>query len=66
METTINQPAKTVLTRLEAAEYLRIGKSTLDRLNIPKIKIRRRVLFQRETIDKWLLAQQAKNAKAEA
>jgi len=61
---TANQPTKEVMSRREAAEYLRIGKSTLDKLNIPKIQIRRRVLFQKETIDRWLLSQQAKGAKA--
>jgi len=58
------QPAKEVMSRREAAAYIGIGKSTLDRLNIPKIQIRRRVLFQKETIDKWLLSQQTKGAKA--
>ena len=54
------EPTKAVLTRREAAEYLRIGKSTLDKLPIPKIQIRRRVLYRREAIDKWLAAQQTK------
>jgi excisionase family DNA binding protein len=45
---------KDVMSRREAAAYIGIGKSTLDRLNIPKIQIRRRVLFQKEAIDKWL------------
>jgi excisionase family DNA binding protein len=55
---TTNQPTKTVMSRREAAAYIGIGRSTLDKLNIPKIQIRRRVLFQKETIDKWLLSQQ--------
>jgi len=59
MATTI-EPTKAVMTRREAAEYLRIGKSTLDKLPIPKIQIRRRVLYKRETLDKWLAAQQTK------
>jgi excisionase family DNA binding protein len=45
---------KDVMSRADAAAYIGIGKSTLDRLNIPKIQIRRRVLFQKEAIDKWL------------
>jgi excisionase family DNA binding protein len=48
------QPEKEVMSRAEAAAYIGIGKSTLDRLNIPKIQIRRRVLFKKEAIDKWL------------
>jgi len=51
---------KEVLSRREAAEYINIGLSTLDRLDIPKIKIRKRILFKREAIDKWLLSQQTK------
>jgi len=57
---TTNQPTREVLTRTEAAEYLRVGKSTLDRLAIPKMQIRRRVLFRKDAIDKWLLSQQIK------
>jgi len=53
-----------VFSRSEAAEYLRIGKSTLDRLNIPKIQIRRRVLFRKDVIDQWLLSQQHKEVMA--
>jgi excisionase family DNA binding protein len=55
---------KDVMSRAQAAAYIGIGKSTLDKLNIPKIQIRRRVLFQKETIDKWLLSQQTERAKA--
>jgi excisionase family DNA binding protein len=51
---TTNQPAKEVMSRTEAAAYIGIGKSTLDRLSIPRIQIRRRVLFKKEAIDKWL------------
>jgi excisionase family DNA binding protein len=45
---------KDVMSRAQAAAYIGIGKSTLDRLNIPKIQIRRRVLFKKEAIDRWL------------
>ena len=51
---TTTQISKEVMSRKEAAAYLCIGKSTLDKLNIPKIQIRRRVLFKKEVIDKWL------------
>ena len=60
--TTAIQNNKEVMNRTEAAAYLRIGKSTLDKLDIPKIQIRRRILFKKEAIDKWLL-QQSKKAK---
>jgi excisionase family DNA binding protein len=57
---------KEVLSRKEAAAYIGVCKSTLDRLNIPKIQIRRRVLFKRESIDEWLVAQQAKGEGTKA
>jgi len=52
--TTTNQPAKTVMSRKEAAEYIGVCRTTLDRLNIPKTQIRKRVLYRKEVLDKWL------------
>jgi hypothetical protein len=43
-----------VLSRAEAAAYLRVCKTTLDRLDIPRTQIRRRVLFKRAVLDTWL------------
>jgi DNA-directed RNA polymerase subunit N (RpoN/RPB10) len=43
-----------LLTRSDAAAYLKICRTTLDRLNIPRICIRRRVLFKKPILDKWL------------
>ena len=43
-----------ILTRIEAAAYLRVCKATFDKLPIPRIKIRHRVLFKRSAIDQWL------------
>jgi hypothetical protein len=60
----INQPTKEIMSRSQTAAYIGIGLSTLDRLNIPKIQIRKRVLFKKEAVDKWLLSQQTKEAKA--
>jgi hypothetical protein len=57
---TTNQPTKEVMSRAAVAAYIGIGKSTLDRLDIPKIQIRRRVFFRKETVDKWLISQQTK------
>jgi excisionase family DNA binding protein len=47
-------PTKEILSRKEAAEYLGVCKTTLDRLNIAKTQIRRRVLYRKEVLDKWL------------
>jgi hypothetical protein len=43
-----------LFNRTEAAGYLRICRSTLDTLVIPRIKIRRRVLYRRAELDQWL------------
>jgi len=51
---TISQPVKEVLSRKEAAQYLGVCKTTLDRLNIAKTQIRWRVLYRKEVLDQWL------------
>ena len=61
--TAVNQPTKEILSRKEAALYLGICKTTLDRLNIARTQIRRRVLYRKEILDKWL-AKQTEEAKA--
>jgi hypothetical protein len=61
MTTTIQSTKKEILSRLEAAEYLGVCKTTLDRLAIPKTQIRRRVLYRREILDKWLLQHTTKD-----
>ena len=43
-----------LLDRKEAAEYLRICRTTLDHLAISRIKIRRRVLCRKSELDKWI------------
>jgi excisionase family DNA binding protein len=57
------QPTKEVMSRKEAAEFLGVGMSTLDRLDIPKIKIRKRVLFRKQALDEWLLRNQGKETR---
>ncbi len=43
-----------LLTREEAAAYLRIGVRTLARLKIAPIKVRGRVFYTQEILDAWL------------
>jgi predicted DNA-binding transcriptional regulator AlpA len=43
-----------VLTRKQAAEYLKISRGTLDKLDIPRIQIRRRAVYRKADIDQWL------------
>ena len=47
-----------ILSRDAAAEYLSICKSTLDKLDIPRTKIRKRVLYRKSTLDNWLVKQE--------
>ena len=47
-----------LMSREEAASYLRICKTTLSRLSIPKTQIRKRVFYRRATLDTWLAAQE--------
>jgi hypothetical protein len=43
-----------ILSRREAAAFLGICKTTLDRLDIPKTRIRHRVVFKRDVLIKWI------------
>lgn len=47
------------LKKPEAAEYLRISVRTLDRLDIPRVKIRGTVLYRRKALDMWAESQEA-------
>ena len=41
-------------SKQDASRYLGICISTLDKSGIPRIKIGKRVLYRKETIDQWL------------
>lgn len=43
-----------ILSRKEVAAYLNICLTTLDNLDIPRVKIRHLVLYRRSDIDQWL------------
>jgi len=43
-----------ILSRKQAAAFLGICTNTLDRQDIPKTKIGRRVMFKREVLNKWI------------
>ena len=43
-----------ILSRKQAAVFLGICRTTLDRLDIPKTKIGRRVMFKRDVLNKWI------------
>ena len=43
-----------IMSRKQASEFLGICRTTLDRLDIPRTKIRRRVMYKRAILEKWL------------
>jgi hypothetical protein len=50
-----------LITRQEASKELRCSLTTLDRLGIPQIRIRRRVYYRQETIANWISAHEQPN-----
>ena len=52
-----------VLSRKQAACFLGIGLNTLDRLDIPRAQIRKRILFRRVTLEKWIEQQEQKGKR---
>ena len=60
----MNQILSELLDRKEASRFLGICLATLDKLTIPRIKIRRRVLYRKSELDQWLTQNtQVKEAK---
>jgi len=47
-----------VLSRKIAARYIGVCLTTLDRLNIPRVQIRKRVMYRKATLDSWLAKQE--------
>lgn len=45
---------KQVFSRMEAAAYLGIHFNSLDKSNIPRVRIGGRTLFRKNTLDKYL------------
>ena len=43
-----------ILSRKDTAKLLGICLSTLDLLDIPRTKVRHRIFFKREAINKWI------------
>lgn len=45
------------MTKAECQEYLRISKSSLEKLvkeGLPRIKLDRKVIFRKADVDRWL------------
>jgi len=43
-----------LLNRSEAAGFLGVGLNTLGKLDVPKTRIRKRVLYRRDVLEKWV------------
>jgi excisionase family DNA binding protein len=56
-----------LMTRQEAAAYLRIGQRTFDKLSAEKqvvgAKLGQRILFRRQDLDAYVMRQIRKNAQ---
>jgi len=46
-----------ILSRKQAAQFLGICLTTLDRLDIPRTRVRHRVLYKRDVLNKWIDSQ---------
>jgi hypothetical protein len=55
-----------IMSRKKAAAFLGICLTTLDRLDIPRTKIRHRVMYRRDVLDRWLVEQTEKGKRAKA
>jgi len=45
-----------VITRKEAASLIRVCLTSLDRMQLPVIRIGRRVFYRKSTLDTWITA----------
>ena len=59
----LQTPVPALLSRLEVSKKLRCSLTTLDRLGIGFVKIRRRKYYRQETITAWILAQESKSRR---
>ena len=52
-----------ILSRKKAAAFLGVCLTTLDRLDIPRTRIRHRVMFRRDILDRWVVEQTENGAR---
>ena len=52
-----------LLTRLEVSKKLRCSLTTLDRLGIGYVKVRRRKYYRQDTITAWIVAQESNSRR---
>jgi hypothetical protein len=52
-----------VYTRKQLVAYLGVHLNTIDRSDLPRIKIAGRVLYRKSTVEKWLREKESTNGK---
>jgi hypothetical protein len=55
-----------IMSRKQAAAFLGVCLTTLDRLDIPRTKIRHRVMYRRDVLELWAIHQTEKSKVAKA
>jgi hypothetical protein len=53
-----------IMSRKKAAVFLGVCLTTLDRLDILRTKIRHKVMYRRDVLDKWIVSQTENRKKA--
>jgi len=59
-----NMVEPVLLNRSRAAKFLNIGLSALGKLNVPKTRIRKRILYRRDILEKWVKENTEKKSRA--
>jgi len=62
----LKETVSDILSRKQAAQFLGICLTTLDRLDIPRTRIRHRVLYKRDVLNKWIDDQTEGSKKVKA
>ena len=55
-----------ILSRKKAAAFLGVCLTTLDRLDIPRTRIRHRVMYRRDVLDRWVVGQTENGTRGKA
>jgi hypothetical protein len=55
----VSHVVKLAMIRIEAAEFLGISKGLLDKLDIPRFKAGRRVLYRKNSVEQWVMSKES-------
>jgi hypothetical protein len=56
-------PIPEILTRKEAASFIRVCITSFDRMRLPCFRVGRRVFYRKSTLDAWISAQEQPKGK---